>query len=101
MEIKVLVRQAAYLELFASVIAVGEVGKIRYAADRGWPLDSDAFEMTVEQTLQRPARSPKRGRPSLNRDTPRAAGGTKVRHLTWLRVTSSVKTLAVFSARGN
>jgi len=70
-------RQAAYRALFKSVIAQDELEEMRYATNRGWPLGSEAFKVRVEQLLQRPAKPPKRGRPSIKRGIPPTVGEGK------------------------
>ena len=42
--------------------------EIRRAVNHGWPLGSERFKDQIERALERAARPPKRGRPSMQRN---------------------------------
>ncbi len=60
-------RQQAYRDLFCSHVDEKGLEEIRGAVNRGWPLGSERFKDQIEKALERAARPPKRGRPSMQR----------------------------------
>jgi putative transposase len=59
-------RCEAYRALFQDVLGEQELNDIRCAANRGWPLGSEAFKDGIEASIDCVARPPKRGRPAKN-----------------------------------
>lgn len=56
-------RRAAYLELFKAPIEPALVDLIRSNTNKGWPLGSKEFLLTLGAALGRDVQPPKRGRP--------------------------------------